>query len=86
VLMHGFSTLSGAASRAGRWCCPSAVCSEISPEALHPRGGSSARERRGYLLERIQRRAIEMLQGIGTPPYEDGLRELRLCSVEGGGL
>ena len=34
------------------------------------------------LLERIQRRATEMSQGVDHHPYEDGLRELRPLSLE----
>ena len=35
-------------------------------------------------MEHIHRRATKMTQGMKHLPYEDRLRELGLCSVEGG--
>ena len=42
---------------------------------------SSHHKRDVELLERVQRRAIEMIRGLEYLSYEDRLRELGLCSL-----
>ena len=81
--------LSWAASKAAwpgwkRWSCPSALCWWGLTWSTASRCGvwSPHYRRDTDLLEHIQRRATEMIQGMEHLSYEDRLRELGLFSLE----
>jgi len=58
--------------RWGWWSCPSALCCETSPGALHPDGESSAQERHGSVGVHPEESRKKWFQGWSTSPVRTG--------------